>query len=66
MIVACMLCKKNFDINKTDSQYRKLAAKETKFYICQSCNTEVKSEAIHSSGIDPNSLDKDNYDKLIP
>jgi uncharacterized protein YlaI len=66
MIVSCMLCKKKFDINQGDSQYRKLLTKATKYYTCKSCNTEVKTEAIHSSGLDPESLDPDHYDKLIP
>jgi hypothetical protein len=62
----CMICMKQFDINKGDPQYRKLIVKETKYYICKSCNSEVKTEAIHSSGIDPDSLDPDRFDKLIP
>lgn len=66
MNVSCMLCTKKFDINYGDPQYRKLLAKETKFYVCKTCNTDVKTEAIHSSGIDPNSLDPDNYDKFVP
>jgi hypothetical protein len=66
MIMPCMLCKKKFDINHGDPQYRKLLAKETKYYVCKSCNTNVKTEAIHSSGIDPESLDPDSFDKLIP
>jgi hypothetical protein len=61
-----MICNKKFDINQGDPQYRKIVAKETKFYICNPCNTNVKTEAIHVSGIDPDSLDPDRYDKLIP
>jgi len=66
MIVSCMFCTKKFDINQGDSQYRKILQKETKYYICNSCNTDVKREAIHSSGINPESLDPDRYDKFIP
>ncbi|MGM0883241.1 MAG: DUF2197 domain-containing protein [Bacillota bacterium] len=51
MIVICMVCKKEFDINLGDPQYRKLIAKETKYYICQYCNTQIKREAIISNGI---------------
>jgi uncharacterized protein YlaI len=66
MIVSCMLCIRKFDVNQGDPQYQKLLTKETKYYICKLCNSEVKTEARHASGIDPDSLDPDRYDKLIP
>lgn len=65
MLVHCMMCRKPFDITDRDPQFRKIAEKLTKYYICSSCNSQTRKEAIASSEIDPNSLDPKGYDKLV-
>lgn len=61
-----MCCSRNYDIDRSDPQYRKLANKETKLYICKLCNTLSQNEAISATGIDPNLLDPNKHDKLVP
>ncbi|WP_164669728.1 DUF2197 domain-containing protein [Virgibacillus doumboii] len=63
MIMNCLLCSQKFDVDPDDPQYKKLARKETKFYICKSCNNDTKQTSINSSGIDPTSIDK--HDLII-
>lgn len=65
MLVHCMMCRKKFDITDRDPQFRKIAEKLTKYYICSSCNSQTRKEAISSSEIDPDSLDPKGYDKLV-
>ncbi|MGG1637734.1 DUF2197 domain-containing protein [Paenibacillus sp. NRS-1760] len=65
MHVNCMLCRKPFDINHSDPQYRKLIEKQTKYYICQSCHSKTTKEASAMSEIKPEGLDPKGYDKLI-
>lgn len=65
MLVNCMMCRKEFDINHSDPQFRKFIEKQTKYYICLPCNSNTKKEAISLTGINPDSLDPHGYDKLL-
>lgn len=66
MKVVCYMCKKEYEIDGSDPQYRKIKSGESKMYTCKNCNNSIKQEAIKSTGFDPSLMDPDKYDKFIP
>jgi uncharacterized protein YlaI len=64
--VRCVLCSRNYELDQSDPQYRKFVNKETKVYVCKRCNAQSQNEAISTTGIDPNLLDPEQYDKIVP
>ncbi|WP_036746852.1 DUF2197 domain-containing protein [Paenibacillus sp. UNC451MF] len=64
--VQCFNCSGKFTIEHSDPQYVKIKNKQTKLYVCQSCNLSIKGEAIKQTGFDPKLLDPKGYDKFVP
>lgn len=64
--VKCMTCKKEYLLDSGDPQYKKLSSGLSKLYICKTCSTAMKEEAIITTGINPNMLDPKGHDKLVP
>lgn len=64
--VQCFNCNGKYILEHSDPQYAKIKSKQTKFYVCKSCNSSIKGEAIKQTGFDPKLLDPKGYDKLVP
>jgi DNA-directed RNA polymerase subunit RPC12/RpoP len=62
----CMTCRKEYRLEASDPYYPKLKMNLTKLYICKSCSTAMKEEAISSTGLNPGMLDPKGHDKLVP
>lgn len=62
----CMTCKKTYRLEPADPYYQKLKMNLTKLYICKSCSTAMKEEAVRSTGLNPDMLDPKGHDKLVP
>ncbi len=59
----CILCRKQFTIDSKDPQYYKLKSGQSKSYVCTTCGSSIKKDAVSSTGIDPDQLD--DKDKFI-
>ncbi len=60
----CMICRKGFTIfSSSDYLYQKIKYSESKFYICKWCDFYIQSDAIKTTGIDPDEIDR--FDKFI-
>ena len=59
----CIICRKDFVIDKSDYQYFKIKYQESKLYICRKCNFFLQREAINTTGIDPDEIDR--FDRFI-
>ncbi|MBE1446788.1 uncharacterized protein YlaI [Paenibacillus sp. OAS669] len=62
----CFTCNGKFLLDPSDPQYRKVKTKQTKYYVCRSCNSSIQGEAVKQTGLDPKLLDPKGYDKFIP
>ncbi|RKN80617.1 hypothetical protein [Paenibacillus ginsengarvi] len=60
----CLTCTKTSVLQPGDPDYGKMKSGPSKLYICKTCKTALKEEAILVTGLNPNVLDP--MEKIVP